>query len=94
MREFGDNFFIVILHKSIYNVHVVSRELHVWFLCSSKVFYNPIWFLVYFILDTDQIYTSGDGSYQLAGQIEKIPTELNFLLHQKGQIFEKMFSFA
>ena len=38
----------------------------------KKVSYNPISFLVYFIWDTDQIYTSGDSSYQLAGQIEKI----------------------
>ena len=38
----------------------------------KKLSYNPISFLVYFIWDTDQIYTSGDSSYQLAGQIEKI----------------------
>ena len=44
---------------SVGKVYFVPWELHVSLLCSQKLSYNPIWFLVYFIWDTDQIYTSG-----------------------------------
>ena len=41
---------------------------------------------MYFIWDTDQIYTSGDSSYQLAGQIEKIPDRIKLFAITKTDI--------
>ena len=41
---------------------------------------------MYFIWDTDQIYTSGDSSYQLAGQIEKIPDRIKLFAITKKDI--------
>lgn len=52
----------------------------------KKLSYNPISFLVYFIWDTDQIYTSGDSSYQLAGQIEKILDRIKLFAITKTHI--------
>ena len=58
----------------------------------KKVSYNPISFLVYFIWDTDQIYTSGDSSYQLAGQIEKILDRIKlFAITKKHNLLAKHF---
>ena len=41
---------------------------------------------MYFIWDTDQIYTSGDSSYQLAGQIEKILDRIKLFAITKSTI--------
>ena len=41
---------------------------------------------MYFIWDTDQIYTSGDSSYQLAGQIEKILDRIKLFAITKTHI--------
>ena len=47
---------------------------------------------MYFIWDTDQIYTSGDSSYQLAGQIEKIPDRIKlFAIAKNGHFAYKRF---
>ena len=53
---------------------------------------------MYFIWDTDQIYTSGDSSYQLAGQIEKILdriklfaiTKMHILLAKLFRVFARV----